>query len=78
MKYLFRYGNAMTDIETDAYVLAAHPSMGKSRVNRLLMRAASMLPRVHKQDLYASDPDYFLTSTRPFKYSPSGKFTVIG
>jgi glutathione-regulated potassium-efflux system ancillary protein KefF len=39
-------------------VLAAHPSLHLSRVNRPLMQAASALPHVQVRDLYALYPDY--------------------
>ena len=39
-------------------VLAAHPSLHLSRINRPLMQAASTLPHVQLRDLYALYPDY--------------------
>ena len=48
----------MNAIETDIYVIAAHPAWRESRVNRPLMQAAQGLPRVQVQDLYSSYPDY--------------------
>lgn len=48
----------MKAIETDVYVIAAHPAWRESRVNRPLMQAAHGLPRVQVQDLYSSYPDY--------------------
>lgn len=40
------------------YVLAAHPHMRDSRVNRRLLQAAQAVPGVAVQDLYARYPDY--------------------
>lgn len=40
------------------YVLAAHPNLRESRVNRRLLEAASGLPGVDVNDLFASSPDY--------------------
>jgi glutathione-regulated potassium-efflux system ancillary protein KefF len=39
-------------------VLAAHPSLHLSRINRPLMAAARSLPHVQVRDLYALYPDY--------------------
>jgi glutathione-regulated potassium-efflux system ancillary protein KefF len=39
-------------------VLAAHPSLHLSRINRPLMQAAAALPHVQLRDLYALYPDY--------------------
>jgi glutathione-regulated potassium-efflux system ancillary protein KefF len=39
-------------------VLAAHPSLHSSRINRPLMDAARALPHVQLRDLYALYPDY--------------------
>lgn len=39
-------------------VLAAHPSLHLSRINRPLMEAARALPHVQLRDLYALYPDY--------------------
>jgi glutathione-regulated potassium-efflux system ancillary protein KefF len=41
-------------------VLAAHPHVEHSRVNRRLMRAAAALPTVELRDLYALYPDYLV------------------
>jgi glutathione-regulated potassium-efflux system ancillary protein KefF len=41
-------------------VLAAHPHVEHSRVNRRLMRAATALPTVEVRDLYALYPDYLI------------------
>jgi glutathione-regulated potassium-efflux system ancillary protein KefF len=40
------------------YVLAAHPHLRESWVNRRLVEAARAVPGVTVQDLYASYPDY--------------------
>jgi glutathione-regulated potassium-efflux system ancillary protein KefF len=48
----------MNALQTDIYVIAAHPGWRESRVNRPLMEAAQALPRVQVQDLYSSYPDY--------------------
>ena len=48
----------MNALDTDTYVIAAHPAWRESRVNRPLMQAAQALPRVRVQDLYSSYPDY--------------------
>jgi glutathione-regulated potassium-efflux system ancillary protein KefF len=40
------------------YVLAAHPNLRESRVNRRLQDAARDLPGVDLNDLYSSSPDY--------------------
>ena len=48
----------MNALDTDIYVIAAHPAWRESRVNRPLMDAAQSLPRVRVQDLYSSYPDY--------------------
>jgi glutathione-regulated potassium-efflux system ancillary protein KefF len=45
---------------TDILVLAAHPQLELSRVNRSLMRAAAEVPRVEVRDLYALYPDYLI------------------
>lgn len=58
-----RYGNGMNEVDTDIYVIAAHPAWRESRVNRPLMQAAQGLPRVQVQDLYSSYPDYTLDVT---------------
>ncbi len=47
----------MKDIDTDIDVLAAHPAMSESGVNRPLMPSAAVT-RVHLRDLHASYPDY--------------------
>ncbi len=39
-------------------MLAAHPSLHLSRINRPLMQAARALPHVQVRDLYALYPDY--------------------
>jgi len=41
-------------------VLAAHPSLHLSTVNRSLMAAAASLPHVRVHDLYARYPDYVI------------------
>jgi glutathione-regulated potassium-efflux system ancillary protein KefF len=41
-------------------VLAAHPHIEHSRVNRQLMRMAGTLPAVQVRDLYALYPDYLI------------------
>ena len=41
-------------------VVAAHPHLEHSRVNRLLMRAAGALPQAEVRDLYALYPDYLV------------------
>ncbi|MFN5350655.1 MAG: NAD(P)H-dependent oxidoreductase [Polaromonas sp.] len=48
----------MKVLDTDIYLIAAHPAWRESRVNRPLMQAAQNLPRVKVQDLYSSYPDY--------------------
>ena len=48
----------MQPLDTDIYLLAAHPAWRQSRVNRPLMQAAQAMPRVQVQDLYSSYPDY--------------------
>lgn len=40
------------------YVLAAHPNLGDSRVNRRLQEAARAVPGVEVNDIYRSSPDY--------------------
>lgn len=40
------------------YVIAAHPNWRQSRVNRLLMNAATAMPGMTVCDLYESYPDY--------------------
>ena len=40
------------------YLLAAHPNLRESRVNRRLLQAASDLPGVDINDLYSSSADY--------------------
>lgn len=44
----------------DILVLAAHPALAHSRVNRALIQAAKTLPGVHLRDLYALYPDYLI------------------
>ena len=47
--------------EADILVIAAHPAITQSRVNRLLLRAARQAaPRVVVRDLYALYPDYLI------------------
>jgi glutathione-regulated potassium-efflux system ancillary protein KefF len=47
--------------EADILVIAAHPTIAQSRVNRLLLRAARHAgPRVVVRDLYALYPDYLI------------------
>ncbi|MBC7608112.1 MAG: NAD(P)H-dependent oxidoreductase, partial [Polaromonas sp.] len=46
------------------YVIAAHPAWRESRVNRPMMEAAQVQPRVQVQDLYSSYPDYSIDVTR--------------
>ncbi|MFC5496027.1 NAD(P)H-dependent oxidoreductase [Caenimonas terrae] len=43
---------------TPVYVLAAHPNLRESRVNRRLQEAARSLPGVDLNDLYTSSADY--------------------
>lgn len=45
---------------TDILVIAAHPQMELSRVNRRLMDAAAGAPRAQVRDLYALYPDYLI------------------
>jgi len=40
------------------YLLAAHPNLRESRVNRRMLQAASDLPGVDVNDLYTSSADY--------------------
>ena len=49
---------AKKDAQAAVYVLAAHPHMRDSRVNRRLLQAAQAVPGVAVQDLYALYPDY--------------------
>jgi glutathione-regulated potassium-efflux system ancillary protein KefF len=49
---------AKKEAATAVYVLAAHPHMRDSRVNRRLLQAAQAVPGVAVQDLYARYPDY--------------------
>jgi glutathione-regulated potassium-efflux system ancillary protein KefF len=44
----------------DILILAAHPDLHLSRVNRALMEAAATLPHVRVHDLYARYPDYLI------------------
>src|SRR5438132_9654995 len=47
--------------EADILVIAAHPAIAQSRVNRLLLRAARhAAPRVVVRDLYRLYPDYLI------------------
>lgn len=41
-------------------VLAAHPQLQRSRINRALMQAAAATPGVAVRDLYALYPDYLI------------------
>jgi glutathione-regulated potassium-efflux system ancillary protein KefF len=45
---------------TDILVIAAHPHLEHSRVNRRLMAAAGGVERVEVRDLYALYPDYLI------------------
>jgi glutathione-regulated potassium-efflux system ancillary protein KefF len=45
---------------TDILVIAAHPHLEQSRVNRRLMAAAAGVERVELRDLYAIYPDYLI------------------
>jgi glutathione-regulated potassium-efflux system ancillary protein KefF len=45
---------------TDILVIAAHPHLEQSRVNRRLMAAAAGVGRVELRDLYALYPDYLI------------------
>jgi glutathione-regulated potassium-efflux system ancillary protein KefF len=51
-----------SDAQTNApiYVVAAHPNLKTSRVNRLLLQAATELPHVQVCDLFAAYPDYHI------------------
>ena len=42
------------------YLLAAHPNLRESRVNRRLLDEARQVARVDSNDLYARYPDYFI------------------
>lgn len=42
----------------DIRLIAAHPNLGESRVNRRLIEAARAMPRVQVLDLYAEYTDY--------------------
>ncbi len=59
----------MNAIETNIYLLAAHPAWRESRVNRKLMQAAQGLRRgqtqdqLQVQDLYSRYPDYSIDVT---------------
>src|SRR5688572_15298923 len=45
---------------TDILVIAAHPQLEHSRVNRRLMAATAGIARVELRDLYALYPDYLI------------------
>ncbi|MCC7005095.1 MAG: NAD(P)H-dependent oxidoreductase [Ottowia sp.] len=62
---------------TDIYLVAAHPTWGKSRVNRLLMEAAKALPRVEVRDLYSSYPDYAIDIAREQSSLAKAKLVVL-
>jgi glutathione-regulated potassium-efflux system ancillary protein KefF len=53
----------MKALDTDIYLIAAHPNWRESRVNRPMMQAAQGTPRVHVQDLYSSYPDFTIDVT---------------
>lgn len=46
------------------YLIAAHPDWRASRVNRLLLAAASGVPNISVCDLYSRYPDYFIDVAR--------------
>ncbi|HVZ44531.1 MAG TPA: NAD(P)H-dependent oxidoreductase [Ramlibacter sp.] len=50
--------SAKTEAQNRIYLIAAHPRLRESRVNRRLLDAARGVPGVLAQDLYASYPDY--------------------
>jgi len=45
---------------SDIVLIAAHPQLGQSRVNRALLQRAAGIGRVAVRDLYALYPDYFI------------------
>ena len=58
-----RYRIGMSDLPTPStdpsvYLLAAHPNLRESRVNRRMLAAARALPEVKVCDVYVSYPDY--------------------
>ncbi|PUA18320.1 NAD(P)H dehydrogenase [Glaciimonas sp. PCH181] len=50
----------MTNAKPNILILYAHPRPHRSRVNRRLVQAASVLPNVHLHDLYETYPDFHI------------------
>ena len=67
----------MNALDTDIYLIAAHPAWRESRVNRPLMQAANSLPRVQVQDLYSSYPDYSIDVAAEQKSLEQAQLVVL-
>ena len=59
------------------YVLAAHPNLRESRVNRRLHEAARALRGVDVNDLYASNPDYDFDVPREQERAEAAELIVL-
>lgn len=59
------------------FVLAAHPNLRESRVNRRLQDAARALPGVDLNDLYASSPDYDFDVPREQARAEAARLIVL-
>jgi glutathione-regulated potassium-efflux system ancillary protein KefF len=59
------------------YVLAAHPNLRESRVNRRLLEAAAGLPGVDVNDLFATSPDYDIDVAAEQKRAEAAQLIVL-
>ena len=67
----------MNALDTDIYLIAAHPAWRESRVNRLLTQVAQGLPRVQVQDLYSAYPDYSIDVAAEQKALEQAQLVVL-
>jgi len=68
---------AMETSRQPVYVLAAHPNLRESRVNRRLQDAARALPGIDLNDLYASSPDYDFDVPREQARAEAARLIVL-
>jgi glutathione-regulated potassium-efflux system ancillary protein KefF len=78
-----RYVTGMAELvkeglSTGPLVLAAHPNLRESRVNRRLIAAAGQTPGVRLHDLYASYPDYDIdVAAEQARVTPAGLLVLL-
>lgn len=75
--YTSGFTSLSNTVNTDIYVIAAHPNWRESRVNRPLMETARKLPRVQIQDLYSSYPDYVIDVVKEQDALVKAKLVVL-